>query len=316
MANPTTMKYSKAHVAKDRKVRWRSINKGCQQKVYTKEGDENFGLQIVGNISPQISTKSTGELETEAITGLEECVSNTSTDNGHRSSELQEPFEKFNNSKKLNHNIEDNATKCFEVSTHLESTGFRFLVSEYSFLPNDSDFGDVECALKRHTKMYSPEDYIQVMKSCRRKHPIEVVSMKKAVFVSTLKLEKEICNRKKSRQEKKINWLKIKEIKILKEKPYSIFNKNTYEDTDTDYKEIDIKKGKGKPQKTPFSRHLQPLWPNGKPVAEAKLKDIESYLYLIPLADHPFYVNIISDNTIKEDLQGYNGELDFEIEED
>lgn len=182
--------------------------------------------------------------------------------------------------------------KCaLEVSTHLESIELRFLVSGHSFLPNDSDFGDVECALKRHTKMYSPEDYIEVMKSCRRKHPIEVVSMKKEAFVSTLKLEKEICNRKKSLEEEKINWLKIKEIKILKEKPYSIFIKTTYEDTD--YKEIDIKKGKGKPQKTPFSRHLQPLWPNGKPVAEA-----------------------ISDNTIEEDLQGYNGELDFEIEVD
>lgn len=56
MANPTTMfsqrgellliineyKYSKAHVSKDGKVRWRCIKKGCQQKVYTKEGDENY----------------------------------------------------------------------------------------------------------------------------------------------------------------------------------------------------------------------------------------------------------------------------------
>uniref|UniRef100_A0A6P7FSD8 Uncharacterized protein LOC114333533 n=1 Tax=Diabrotica virgifera virgifera TaxID=50390 RepID=A0A6P7FSD8_DIAVI len=56
MANPTTMfsqrgellliineyKYSKAHVSKDGKVRWRCIKKRCQQKVYTKEGDENY----------------------------------------------------------------------------------------------------------------------------------------------------------------------------------------------------------------------------------------------------------------------------------
>lgn len=88
--------------------------------------------------------------------------------------------------------------KCaLEKSTHLESIELRFLVSGYSFLPNDSDFGDVECALKRQTRMYSPEDYIKVMKSCRRKHPIEVVSMKKEDFLSTLKLEKEITNRKK-----------------------------------------------------------------------------------------------------------------------
>ncbi|CAG9765894.1 unnamed protein product [Ceutorhynchus assimilis] len=206
--------------------------------------------------------------------------------------------------------------KCaLEVSTHLESIELRFLVSGHSFLPNDSDFGDVECVLKRQTKMYSPEDYIQVMKSCRRQHPIEIVSMEKKNFVSTKMLEKEIINRKKSCVEEKINWLKIKEIKILKESPYSIFIKTNYEDSD-DYKEINIKKGKGKPQKTPFSRHLTPLWPDGKPIAEAKLKDIKSYLHLIPLADHPFYVNLIGDDTIEEDLEGYNANLDFEIEED
>nr|CAH7725061.1 unnamed protein product [Callosobruchus chinensis] len=147
--------------------------------------------------------------------------------------------------------------------------------------------------------MLSPEDYIQVIKACRRKSPIEVVQMRKEDFVSTKQLEKEITNRKKSYDEVKINWLKIREFQILKEKPYSIFIKTTHENTD-DYKEINIKKGK--PQKTPFSRHLEPLWPNGKHVAEAKLNDIKSYLHLIPLAAHPFYVNLIGDDTIEEDV--------------
>ncbi|CAH1967216.1 unnamed protein product [Acanthoscelides obtectus] len=93
------------------------------------------------------------------------------------------------------------------------------------FSTNDSDFGDVECVLKRHTNMFSPEDYIRVMKSCRKKRPIEVVSIEKKDFVSTKKLEKVITNRKKSCEEEKINWLKIKEIKVLKEKPFSIFIK-------------------------------------------------------------------------------------------
>nr|CAI5857831.1 unnamed protein product [Callosobruchus analis] len=78
---------------------------------------------------------------------------------------------------------------------------------------------------------------------------------------------------KKGYDEEKINWLTIREIQILKEKPYSIFIKTTHEDTD-DYKEINIKEGQGKPQKTPFSHHLEPLWPNGKPVAEAILNEI------------------------------------------
>lgn len=84
-----------------------------------------------------------------------------------------------------------------EEFTHLESIQLRFSVSGHSFLPTDSDFGEVECVLKRQTKMISLENYLQVMKFCRRKRPIDVVSMNKKNFVGTQKLEKEISNRKK-----------------------------------------------------------------------------------------------------------------------
>ncbi|CAH1967217.1 unnamed protein product [Acanthoscelides obtectus] len=66
----------------------------------------------------------------------------------------------------------------------------------------------------------------------------------------------------------------------------------------------------------PFSRYLQPLWSNGKRVADAKLKDIKNYLNLIPPADHPFYVNLIGNDTLEEDTEGYNAELDFQMQED
>ncbi|CAH1976555.1 unnamed protein product [Acanthoscelides obtectus] len=82
-------------------------------------------------------------------------------------------------------------------SKHVEYIKLQFLTSGHSFLPNNSEFGDVECVLKRHTEMFSPEDYIQVMESCRKKRPIEVVSIEREDFVSTQKIEKEITNRKK-----------------------------------------------------------------------------------------------------------------------
>ena len=64
-----------------------------------------------------------------------------------------------------------------------------------------------------------------------------------------------------------------------------------------------------------FFKYLKTLWPNGKPVAEPKLKDIKSCLHLIPAADHLFYNNLISDLTVEEDIDGYNGEIDFELED-
>lgn len=69
-----------------------------------------------------------------------------------------------------------------EDSQTLKSIRLRFLVSGHSFLPNDSDFGDVECAIKVQNKLFSPADYFNVMKLCRKKHPIHVIEMEKIIL--------------------------------------------------------------------------------------------------------------------------------------
>ncbi|CAH0552744.1 unnamed protein product [Brassicogethes aeneus] len=84
-----------------------------------------------------------------------------------------------------------------EHSVHLKSIRLRFLVSGHSFLPNDSDFGDVECAIKRQNKVFCPEDYINIMKTCKKKRPIDVHEIKKDDFVSTRALEKVIMTTRK-----------------------------------------------------------------------------------------------------------------------
>ena len=43
---------------------------------------------------------------------------------------------------------------------HLKTIRLRFLVSGHTFLRNDSDFGDIECKIKKQNKIFSPEDYI------------------------------------------------------------------------------------------------------------------------------------------------------------
>ena len=166
----------------------------------------------------------------------------------------------------------------FRRVLHLKTIRLRFLVSGHTFLPNDSDFGEVECKIKKQNIIFSSEDYIQIMKDCRKKRLIVVYRMKKEDFVSTKKLEKEIVNRKKTCSGEAINWLHIREIKLIKEERFSIFIKTVHKNDE--YKEINIKK-RGKSSEELFSKYLKTLWPNGKPVAEPKLKDIKSYLHLI-----------------------------------
>lgn len=206
--------------------------------------------------------------------------------------------------------------KCvLEESATLESIRLQFLVSGHSFLHNDSDFGDVECAVKRQQNLFTPEDYIAIMQNCRKKNPIIVNQMKKDDFVGTSKIEKLITNRKKDVTDKKVNWLHIKEIKIIKSFPYTMFIRTTY-DANEEYQEINIRKGRGKKTENVgiFSKNLSELWPDGKEIPQAKLDDIKSYMHLIPAVAHPFYEKLKGNSAVEEDIEGFNGELDFEID--
>nr|CAH7745604.1 unnamed protein product [Callosobruchus chinensis] len=108
--------------------------------------------------------------------------------------------------------------------------------------------------------------------------------------------------KKKTVNREKNNWLHIRELKLLKDRHYSIFIKISY-DANEEYKEVDIKKGDGEKS---FNSLLGQLWPSGKPISEPKLKDIKRYLQLIPATDHGFYTNLIGDETIQKDIDGYN----------
>lgn len=80
----------------------------------------------------------------------------------------------------------------------LQKIKMRFLISGHSFLPNDDDFGDIECALKLQQRLYSPFDYIEIMKKCRTKNKLVLTKMEKvdfvgiAIFIFELSVDKSI----------------------------------------------------------------------------------------------------------------------------
>ncbi|KAF2898569.1 hypothetical protein ILUMI_07606 [Ignelater luminosus] len=82
----------------------------------------------------------------------------------------------------------------------LEKIRLRFLVSGHNFLPNDSDFGDVESALKIQQKLKNTSRLWKTVE----KNPIKVEVMQKEDFVSTSSIEKDITNRKKTTNDSKL----------------------------------------------------------------------------------------------------------------
>lgn len=61
---------------------------------------------------------------------------------------------------------------------------------------------------------------------------------------------------------------------------------------------------------------MEPLWPTGKPVPHAKLRDLKSMLHLILQDSYEFYVKLVGNDDIEDDLEGFSDPPDFEIELD
>lgn len=136
--------------------------------------------------------------------------------------------------------------------------------------------------------------------------------MTKTDFLSTTKLEKKIINSKKFTDSSKVSWLHTKEIKLDKDKMFSIFMRSTLED---DFNELKIDKR--------IKRELQYikefdfclLWPNGKPIAPAKLVDLQSMYHYIPEDCLQFYRTLQSSEEATDDVDGFGGVPDFKIQE-
>lgn len=201
--------------------------------------------------------------------------------------------------------------------TELDTITLKYLYPGHSFLPNDRNFSDIESALKHQQRLYTLNDYINIMMTCRKKNPLKVIKMNKEDFVSSENLEKKVTNRKISVSGDKINWLATRQIKLCRSYPFSFFMNNTL--SDNNFTEVNIEKRcRGRESKTTFPAEilLTQLWPDGKQINKLKLEDIKSMMHLIPTDAHSFYSNLTGNNGINEDIGGYNEVLDFEIETD
>ena len=63
-----------------------------------------------------------------------------------------------------------------------------FLLSELSFLPNDSDFGVIEMDLRKDNLRYVHQDFYETIKTCRKSNTIILTKMKREGFFSTTPL--------------------------------------------------------------------------------------------------------------------------------
>lgn len=195
----------------------------------------------------------------------------------------------------------------------LQTIYFKYLESGHSFLPNDTDFAQIERALKLQVRIYTLDEFKSIIEKSKKHNPFEVIDMNSEDFFSTQDIEKQITNRKISIDKNKVSWLKTKVIKIEKDKAFSIFLKESHA-PEEQYHEINISKiSRGRKGAKDFSS-LTPLYPDGKEISNKKAADLKTLMRFIPLDARPFF-KIGNLQEFDDDIDGFGENLDFEIEE-
>lgn len=121
-------------------------------------------------------------------------------------------------------------------------------------------------------------------------------------------MEKKFTNRKKAEDGSKVSWLDTKERKFVLD---------FHATKPGPFTEVNLKKTLRSVTSTPLTiRDMDLLWPTRKPISEAKLTDLKSIMHLIPRDAQNFYETLKStDNIIEDDIDGFTGALNFEVEE-
>jgi len=177
----------------------------------------------------------------------------------------------------------------------------KFLVSGHTYLPNDQDFGLIEKNKRFHSDIYVPDDWIKVIETAKKKSPqIVIKRMKNENFISTKDLEANSVNKKKTGDGEKVSWMDIQWIHFDQDHPNVMFFK-TSNDPEALFSTVDLsKRAKGRPKST--ANITLPLsYPDGKPIARAKLVDLKALLNFIPPIHHTFYKELTSDSTVLGD---------------
>ncbi|MES9882503.1 MAG: hypothetical protein ABW185_16670 [Sedimenticola sp.] len=184
----------------------------------------------------------------------------------------------------------------------IECINHKFLESGHSEMECDSVHAAIEHT-KSLTKVHVPSQWETVVTLARKSNPYVVVPMKYTDFMDFKQMKKDsIKNVKIEKNGNKVNWLKIKWIRVQKKMPNTLCINYTFDEEN--FLEINAfsNKTRGRP-KTP-SMYLQPRYESKTPISAAKKADLLSLCAsgTIPAEYHQYYRSLPSKKTVRDKL--------------
>lgn len=173
--------------------------------------------------------------------------------------------------------------------------------SSTCFLWNESDsiHAAVERA-KKCTSVYVPSERDTIVRMARKRNPYVVVPMKHYDFLDIKNIARSVLPPKAvGMQGQRIQWMKVRWIKLQKDEPGNIYFKYSFDDQQ--FQCIKIKSSR---KGLSLKSDLQSLYTAKLPIAAAKIKDLLSLCSdgTIPTEYHQYYKDIHSEKTARDCL--------------
>ncbi|CAG4939248.1 unnamed protein product [Parnassius apollo] len=173
-------------------------------------------------------------------------------------------------------------------SPYLETITMHYLVSGHTYLPNDTDFSFISRELKKKTDIYTPEDWMKLVRDCRKQIPFTVRDMKNKFLdyesLTTLFKDYQIVLREGAKISK---MRKIKFCKGLSIISYNDDYTETYETVDLKPNDMD-----SETFLCDLKNYIPEKAPETRLISYQKMQDIRKTLKFVPLIHHQFYLTI------------------------
>ncbi|KAK3090584.1 hypothetical protein FSP39_012887 [Pinctada imbricata] len=181
----------------------------------------------------------------------------------------------------------------------IEAINHKFFEKGHSEMESDSIHAAVERA-KRNTNVYHPSQWDTVVSMARQRNPYIVIPLYHKDFYNLKTLRKSICkNMKTTTDGGRVNWLKVKWIRVAKEAPESMFVNYTFDPEN--FIEMNVSaRGRGRNVNV-GNVQLLTLYNEKLPVSQAKKDDLVSMCKsgIIPLAHHAYYEELSTGKGVK-----------------
>ena len=179
---------------------------------------------------------------------------------------------------------------------NIKKVTHRYLWSGHSFLPNDTNFSHIEKKKKHAVGIYSPEEYVEMMKNERKTKKFHVHKMESKDFFQAKKLTESLANRRVDEDGEVFSSNKIHEMVYEEGLTGFLFRYNFSEER---VRKVDLTK---RNLAINSLRSMALANPNGVRINWLKYKDRMQLLKFIPQVYHDEYKAIRHDKSEEDEV--------------